>query len=155
MPGLIKGKTMAQKAGVLGTKVSFSVGTLVLFGIIFGAVGGYAIWKTFAAKPTSGVTLTTASTASRTAAGTYSVTAESRKMISNKYNLWGKQACMDSSNTPISVEYHPVRWPNSSSNTGTLNEFAAPSASASQCSVFVTVFPDVWTPVSNTVVFNP
>ena len=130
-------------------RVSFSINTVIIFAVVFGAVGALFVWKTFAAKPNSGVTLSQSSDVN-----TFSVTATSKKMINEKYSLWGAKRCTDSSGTTMSAEYHAVRWPSSTNNTGTLSGFSTPT-NASQCSVFVWLFPDAWTPVSNTVVYNP
>jgi hypothetical protein len=146
---------MAQKSSALNKPMTFSASTIILFVFIFGLVGGYALFKSLAAKPTSGVILTQTSAASTSSSGTYQVTASSSKMIKNKYYLWGSEVCIDTTGTVLNASDVAVHWPDASNNTGTLSGFSTPPAGSSQCRVFVWLFPDPTTPVSNTVTFNP
>jgi hypothetical protein len=48
---------MAKKKSTLKSPVTFSLGSVLLFVLIFGAVGGYAVWKSLAAPNKSAPTV--------------------------------------------------------------------------------------------------
>jgi hypothetical protein len=66
---------------------------------------------------------------------------------SDFYLLWISNTCVDAAGVTVTAEYQPVSTAGSFATDGT-SPFAGPIVS---CSASVAKFPDVWTPVSNTV----
>lgn len=77
----------------------------------------------------------------------YDVTFAGKKN-DNPWLLWVSQTCFDADGEVVSAEYHPVVW--DALPAGHTEPFAVAGVS---CSAAVTMFPDVWTPRSNTVSF--
>lgn len=66
----------------------------------------------------------------------------------NPYQLWVRQECRDADGTPVSIQHQPVRW--EQLPYGTTDAFTITGVDGEAA---VVEYPDVWTPVSNTVTF--
>lgn len=87
---------------------------------------------------------------------TYAVTFQGKKN-DNPYLLWVSHWCYDNADVPATAEFHPVVW--DTATTGHTVAFQVPigytgnpaTGPVVECRAYVSVFPDVWTPRSNTV----
>jgi hypothetical protein len=98
---------MARKSSTLKSPVTFSLGTVLLFVLVFGAVGAYAVWKSLAA-PRSNASISIVYPAGKTNLN-YGDTFYASYTDKSPYD-WGYAECRPNSTTQLSQPNTGVIW---------------------------------------------